>query len=120
MGFWDDEEVQKAATSGSYRKWNEVGDTHGGVIAALDKRVFDAGTDKERTAIEITFEDESKATCGQVKLMQLLLELRPSVGDTIEIELTDIEKRGNKTLKSWKVTVDYAATGESQTVDQAA
>ena len=117
--FWDDEDVKKGATAGSYHRFENVGDSAEGVVAALNKRVFDEGTAKERTAIEITFADESKLTAGQVKLMQLLIELRPAVGDTLTVELADIEKRGSKTLKHWKVTHVNAA-GESYTVDQTA
>ena len=104
--FWDDEEVQKAASSGSYHRFVDVGDVTEGEIAELGKRVFDEGKASERTAIEITFVDESKLTAGQVKLMQTLVELRPRVGDKLRIELAEIEKRGAKTLKHFIVTVD--------------
>ena len=115
--FWDDEEVQKAVTSGQYHKLTNVGDTVSGVIAKLDKRKFDEGTSKERTAIELTFEDESMLTAGQVKLMDVLVQMRPQVGDTLEIELVEVEKRGSKTLKHFKVT-HTNAEGESFTIDQ--
>jgi hypothetical protein len=117
--FWDDEEVQAAVTSGQWVKFTNVGDVKEGVIAALDKRVFDAGTAKERTAIEITYVDESVMTAGQVKLMQTLVELRPEVGDTLTVELAEIEKRGSKTLKHFIVT-HVNSEGESYTVDQTA
>jgi len=117
--FWDDEEVQAAVTSGQFHKLTNVGDVVEGDIAKLDKRKFDEGTSKERTAIEITFADESILTAGQVKLMDTLVQLRPGVGDHIRIELADIEKRGSKTLKSFKVT-HTNADGETFTVDQTA
>tara|TARA_R110000868_G_scaffold386963_1_gene655420 strand:- start:15 stop:383 length:369 start_codon:yes stop_codon:yes gene_type:complete len=117
--FWDDAEVQKAATSGSYIKFTDEGDTKSGVIEQLGTRVFDEGTVKERTAIEITYQDGSVLTAGQVKLMQVLVELRPAYGDHIEITLGRIEKRGNKTLKHWIVT-HTNSDGESFTIDQTA
>ena len=116
-GFWDDEDVQKATTQGQYVKWIDVGDAKEGEIANLGKRTFEEGTAKERTAIEITFDDGSIATCGQVMLMQTLVELRPSVGDTIRIELGAIEKRGTKTMKRFIVT-HTNSEGETFTVDQ--
>lgn len=117
--FWDDEEVQKAATSGSYIKFTNEGDSKEGVIADLCTRTFDAGTAKERTAIEITYSDESILTAGQVKLMQLLTQLRPDMGDNLSITLGRIEKRGSKTLKHWIVT-HINSDGESFTIDQTA
>ena len=117
--FWDDAEVQKAATSGSYIKFTDEGDSKSGVIDNLSTRVFDANTATERTAIEISFVDGSILTAGQVKLMQVLVELRPAKGDLIEITLGRIEKRGNKTLKHWVVT-HTNSDGESFTIDQTA
>ena len=117
--FWDDEDVQAAVTKGQWIKFTEIGDVKEGVVAKLDQRVFDAGTDKERSAIEITFEDESIATCGQMKLMEALLQLRPEIGDDLTIELADVEKRGNRTLKYWKV-IHTNSEGETQSLDQTA
>ena len=117
--FWDDEEIVEAATSGSYVKFTNEGDEKVGVVAALGKRTFDEGKANERTAIEVTFEDGSIMTAGQVKLMQSLVEMRPAVGDTLDIKLAEIEKRGNKTLKHFIVT-HVNAEGESYTVDQTA
>lgn len=117
MSFWDDEEVQKAATAGSYHKLNDVGDFCEGTITELAKRKFDEGTPKERTAIEVTFDDESKLTAGQVKLIQVLVDLQPKVGDHLRVELGEVEKRGAKTLKHFIVT-HTNAEGEAYTVDQ--
>ena len=118
MGFWDNETIEKAANQGSFAKWTAAGDTHGGVIEALGERTFDEGTDKERIAVELTFEDGSKATCGQVKLMQALLELRPEVGETIEIELVETRKIGSKTLKFWRVNVKPVGRGKAREINQ--
>ena len=117
--FWDDEEIVEAATSGSYVKFTNVGDQKVGVIADLSKRTFDEGTAKERTAIEVTFEDGSIMTAGQVKLMQTLVEMRPAVGDTLDITLAEVEKIGAKTLKKFCV-VHTNAEGEAFTVDHSA
>jgi len=117
--FWDDAEVQKAATSGSYIKFITEGDNKSGVIGNLSTRVFDFDTANERTAVEIAFTDGSILTAGQVKLMQVLSELRPAHGDHIEITLGRIEKRGNKTLKHWIVT-HTNSDGEAFTIDQTA
>lgn len=97
-GFWDDDEIRKAAEGGQYVKLTEVGDTVEGEIVNLRKRAFD-----DRTAIEITFDDDRMFTVGQVLLLRTMYELQPVNGETLRVVLADIEKRGTKTMKLFRV-----------------
>jgi hypothetical protein len=116
--FWDDPSVRPP--SSDYAKFAVVGDTYGGTIAKLGKRVFDAGTADEHVAPELTFteDDAPTMTAGQTLLMQALYELRPVVGDKLMVTLTKIEKRGAKTLKRFRVELTRKSTGEVQVIDQ--
>ena len=65
-GFWDDPEIKKAAESGAYGKFTDVGDTVAGTIVDMKKKDFDG-----RTAIEVEFDDETKVTFGQVLMLRV-------------------------------------------------
>jgi hypothetical protein len=116
-GFWDDDEVRKAAAGGEYASLREVGDTVDGKVSRLRKRTFNEGKSDERTAIEIEFEDGPTLTAGQVLLMRGLYELQPVPGDELSIVLADIERRAGKTLKRFRIAVTRA-DGAVATVDQ--
>ena len=111
-GFWDDDEIKKAAEGAGYTKLTDIGDTVSGAVRSLNKRKFD-----DRTAIEITFEDDTKFTAGQVLLLRDLYVLQPTPGDQLTITLADIEKRGPKTLKLFKVEV-VRPNGTVDIIDQ--
>lgn len=120
-GFWDDPSVRPAASS--YMKFEVVGDHIAGTIAKLSKRVFNAGTPEERVAPEFTFvqpEDDDEIpsmTAGQVLLQQALWELRPVIGDHLDVTLARVEKRGAKTLKRFKIILTRK-DGSVETIDQ--
>lgn len=116
-GFWDDEEVKNAAAGGAYASLKDVGDEVDGEVASLTKRKFNEGKADERTAIEVAFKDGPTLTAGQVLLMRALYDLRPEPGDHLRIQLAEVEKRGTKTLKKFRVDLKRAS-GESESVDQ--
>jgi hypothetical protein len=92
--FWSDPELEKAAKGAEYFKFLEVGDTVSGTIRDLRKVDFDG-----RTAVEVTFDDDSKATFGQVLMLRQLYILQPTPGDQLTVTLSAVDKKGAKTLK---------------------
>lgn len=116
--FWDDPSVKPP--SSDFAKFEAVGDTFGGTIAKLQKRVFNPGTPDERIAPEFIFSEEEapSLTAGQVLLQSALYELRPVVGDKLQVTLAKIEKRGLKTLKRFRIELTRKATGEIVIIDQ--
>jgi hypothetical protein len=111
--FWDDPELKKAAEGGEYTKFLEIGDTVTGTIAKLTKRDFDG-----RTAVEVTFDDERKATFGQVLMLRELYVLQPKPGDQLTVTLAEVEKKGAKTLKLFKGELVHADGSPPDTFDQ--
>jgi hypothetical protein len=106
VSFWDDDEVRKAAEGGQYIKLEQVGDTAEGTIAEDPvKRKFPAQQkgDPDRTAVELVFDDGRRFTIGQVLLLRTMFELRPEQGDHVKVVLADVEKRGARTLKLFRV-----------------
>lgn len=119
--FWDDPDVKPA--SATFARFVAVGDTFGGTIAKFGKRTFGAGTADEHTAPELTFaqvdgEDQPTLTAGQTLLQQALWEMRPAIGDHLEVTLARIEKRGTKTLKRFKVSLTRAGETVPEVIDQ--
>jgi hypothetical protein len=113
-GFYDDPDIKKAAEGGDYVKFLNPGDSVSGTIRKLTKRDFDG-----RTAIEIEFDDETKATFGQVLMLRDLYVLQPEPGDTLTVTLVDTKKNGAKTLKLFKGEVTHA-NGEVEEFDHTA
>lgn len=105
--FWSDPEM---FGSDEYIKFEAVGDTVTGTILAIRKHMFDDG--KVVPQIELDTADGARTlTAGQVRLKVGLQEIRPKVGDTITVTLTNVEKRsGGKTLKHFDVTKGVPAT----------
>ena len=118
-GFWDDPSVKPAGSE--YMKFEKVGDRIEGTIAKLGTRVFDEGTAKERTAVEVTFveDDVPVLTAGQVLLQRALFTFRPEPGDRLKVALSGVEKKGTKTLKLFAVEVTRP-DGTVESVDQTA
>jgi hypothetical protein len=115
-GFWDDPDIKKAAESGAYGKFVEVGDTVAGTIADMKKVEF-PGVNGPRTAVEVEFDDETKCTFGQVLMMRDLFVYQPNKGDHLSVTLANVQKNGAKTLKLFKGTITRA-NGEVQNFDQ--
>jgi hypothetical protein len=113
-GFWDDEDIKKAAESGAYGKFTDIGDTVEGTIADMKKKDFDG-----RTAVEVEFDDDRKVTFGQVLMMRDLYVHQPVPGDHISVTLANVQKNGAKTLKLFKGTITKP-NGEVITFDQTA
>jgi hypothetical protein len=117
VSFWDDPSVKPASTD--YVRFEKVGDEVSGTIAKLGKRVFNAGTADERTAVEISWveEDVPTLTAGQILLQRALFDFRPAPGDHLTVRLSAVEKKGGKTLKRFAVTLKRA-DGTEESVDQ--
>ena len=104
--IWDDPEV---ITTGDYIRFENIGDTVTGAIAAVKKHTFDDGKVVPQIILD-TDDGEKIVTAGQVRLKAALAEKRPGVGDQLTITLSDVEKRaGGKTLKHFDVIVGPAS-----------
>lgn len=105
MSIWDDEDIKP--TEGEFVRFDAVGDGVSGHITAMGKHTFPATKDNpEKTCAQLSITDDKGEpkilTVGQMKLTALLAEQRPDVGDHISVHLTDIEKRGTRTLKHFE------------------
>lgn len=94
---WDDPDLKFVD---EFVKLENVGDGFRGRITHIRSHRFDDGS----VAAQITFVDsadnvEKTWSAGQVQAKRKLAEIRPEVGWWIKVQLTQIEKRGNKTLK---------------------
>lgn len=107
--IWDDEQIQP--TGGDFIKFDAIGDKTKGRITAIRKQRFadDNAADGYSYApqLDLTLADGSEATltAGQWHLKKQLIELRPEVGD--EIEVIHNAKQGRSKL--FAVTVTRAA-----------
>lgn len=110
--FWEDPDIQKAATGGDYTKFVNVGDSVSGRIKSLTKRDFDG-----RTAVEVEFEDGMKSTFGQVLMLRDLYVLQPGAGEDLTVTLAKIDKRGAKTLKMFRIEL-IRYDGSVEAIDQ--
>jgi hypothetical protein len=102
---WDDPDLR---SGGEFVKLDNKGDKIGGKILAVRAHRFDDNS----VAPQIIFTDkiqgtgeEKTWTAGQIQAKRKLAELRPEAGDDFVAELTDIEKRGTKTLKHIDIQV---------------
>jgi hypothetical protein len=111
-GFWDDPDIKKAAEGGDWVKFTDVGDSVSGVIRNLHKKDFEG-----RTAVELEFEDDVKVTFGQVLMMRDLYILQPVPGEQLTVTLAQIQKRGAKTLKMFRIEL-IRLDGETEKIDQ--
>jgi len=105
VSIWDDKEI---SSTGDYVRFEAVGDGVEGIIRSLDRHTFtDDETGEKRVTPKLTIEcsdgTEKTLTAGQVRLRLRLVELRPEVGDYLKVTMTDLEKRGKKTLKHFDV-----------------
>ncbi len=105
MSIWDDKDI---ASSGSYVKFEAVGDGVEGVITSLERHTFtDDETGEKRVTPKLTIActdgTERILTAGQVRLRLRLVELRPDIGDYLKVTMTKMEKIGKKTLKHFDV-----------------
>ena len=103
--IWDDREI---SSTGDYVKFEAIGDGVEGTIVALERHTFtDDETGEKRVTPKLTIRctdgEERILTAGQVRLRMKLVELRPGVGDYLKVTMTDLEKRGKKTLKHFDV-----------------
>jgi len=112
--FWEDPDIQKAATGGEFVKFVNIGDCVSGKIRKLNKRDFDG-----RTAVEVEFDDDVKAPFGQVLMLRDLYVLQPVPGEDLTVTLAKIEKRGAKTLKMFRVEL-IRLDGTPEVIDQSA
>lgn len=110
--FWADSDLKKAAEGGDYVKFTDVGDSVDGIIHSLAKRDFEG-----RTAVEIEFEDKTKVTFGQVLMLRDLYVLQPVPGEQLTVTLAQVQKRGAKTLKMFRVEL-VRLDGETEKIDQ--
>lgn len=105
MSIWDDKDV---ASTGDYVRFEAVGDGVEGVVTNLERHTFtDDETGEKRVTPKLTIActdgTERILTAGQVRLRLKLVELRPEVGDYLKVTMTELEKRGKKTLKHFDV-----------------
>ena len=77
--FWEDPDIQKAATGGEFVKFVNIGDCVSGKIRKLNKRDFDG-----RTAVEVEFDDDVKATFGQVLMIADVVDEEELAERTVE------------------------------------
>lgn len=110
--FWSDPDIKKAAEGGDYVKFVNEGDSVSGTIRKLSKRDFDG-----RTAVEVEFDDETKCTFGQVLMLRDLYVLQPVPGEQLTVTLAQVQKRGAKTLKMFKIEL-VRLDGEPEKIDQ--
>lgn len=105
---WDDADLR---AGGDYVRFEDVGDKVSGTVEAIRIHTFEDG--KKVPQVIMTIDGEERTmTAGQVRLKAALAEQRPEVGDTLSVELTEVEKRaGGKTLKHFTVTVTRAGAG---------
>lgn len=94
---WDDPDLKFVD---EFVKLENVGDGFKGKITHIRSHRFEDGS----VAAQISFVDtadgvERTWSAGQVQAKRKLAELRPEVGWWIRVQLTQIEKRGSKTLK---------------------
>lgn len=100
---WDDPELR---AGGDFITFEKVGDKASGIVQAIRVKRWDNGKVSPEILLVDDNGEEKTLTAGQVKLKLLLSEQRPDVGDHIDVELTDIEKRsGGKTLKHFRLDV---------------
>jgi len=116
-GFWDDDEIKKAAEGAGYLSLREIGDNVSGTVRKLAKRKFPNSDGSDRTAVEIEFDDDTKLTAGQVLLLRDLYVLQPQTGEQLTITLADVKKQGIKTLKLFRIEV-VRLDGQVDKVDQ--
>jgi hypothetical protein len=106
MSIWDDPDVKPV--EGEFVRFDAVGDGISGHITALGKHTFPATMDTpEKTCAQISITDDNGEsrilTAAQMRLVAALAEQRPDVGDHLAVTLTQIEKRGTRTLKHFDV-----------------
>lgn len=106
MSIWDDKDI---SSTGDYVRFETVGDGVEGTIVNLERHTFtDDETGEKRVSPKLTIActdgTEKILTAGQVRLRLKLVELRPDVGDYLKVTMTELEKRGKKTLKHFDVT----------------
>jgi len=105
VSIWDDKDI---SSTGDYVRFEAVGDGVEGTITNLERHTFtDDETGEKRVTPKLTIKcddgTEKTLTAGQVRLRLRLVELRPEVGDYLKVTMTDLEKRGKKTLKHFDV-----------------
>lgn len=101
MSIYDDPDLQ---SDNDYVTFDAVGDGVTGVVTNVGKHVWEDGKVSIKLNIRTTDGDRT-LTAGQVKLKALIAEQRPEVGDSVDIKLSQIEKRaGGKTLKHFTMT----------------
>lgn len=103
--IWDDVEVGEF----NFVKLTEAGQKIRGTITAIGIKDWGDGTSSPQLDLTTPAGEEVVWTAGEVQAKRQLKELRPRIGDFIEVELTRIEKRGNKTLKHIVIEVTKAA-----------
>jgi hypothetical protein len=104
---WDDPDLKPPADE--FAKLENKGDRISGVITAIRSHRFsDTDVAPQLTFLDDTTGDEKIWTAGQLQAKRKLSELRPEAGDWFCAELTDIEKRGTKTLKHIHIEVKRA------------
>lgn len=118
MSVWDDPDMRPPADD--FVKLDVKGDKLSGVITNVRSHRF-SDTD---VAPQITFVDDRSGeektwTAGQLQSKRKLAELRPEIGDWFSAELTDVEKRGTKTLKHIDIQVNRGGKPATQAPAQA-
>lgn len=104
------------ATSDGFAKWTEPGDSVKGKVVEVGVGQDLNGNDAPQILVEEADGNVVTITASQAQLRSKLLEARPSVGDTIAVMFTDVEKRaGGKTLKCFDVAVKAGDGTETAT-----
>lgn len=113
--LWDDPEVVKAAVGSTFVKFEKPGDGVVGTIARLSRHTWEDGS----VAVKIEFVegDVPTLTASQFRLVQALFELRPVVGERLDVSYLGGMKRAGKTPKFFRVSVTDAS-GDVRTIDQ--
>lgn len=107
---WDN---YKRPESGDFpERWRPetVGDSIGGKITSIRIATMPDGNTYPSLTLDVDGV-QREILASQSMLLQRLASMQPKIGDTINIEFTQLEKlAGGKTLKHFVVTVDSAPT----------
>lgn len=103
---WDEIQIDEVV----YLNLDKVGAGIKGVITDITTKKWDDGSTCPQLTIRRDGDGEEIVwSAGQTQAKRQLKDLRPGIGDHIAVELTDVEKRGTKTLKH--ITVDVTPGG---------
>lgn len=107
--FYDDPELQ---SDDSMVSFNRPGDRVRGRITGMEIITTRYGRVPRYTLFDLDRETERTMLAGATRLWQQLSKLRPGVGDTIDVELTELQRIPNSanTVKIFEVHMEPEAT----------